>query len=131
MKITKDTKIGDLIPEGFNIISDEIYFDTKCETLDLSGIIFEKKEEKNFDWYIDEYFFTHYIFSENIIADYKVTLKENHPTPFEIKIGLLNFICNDIGINLDSQIKLKVENNQWPGILLRNCPEKFLESIFE
>ena len=113
------------IPEGYEVGTKIISHDSVC-------IDFKKIEEKNFDWYVDEYF------KRNIAYEtITIRLKTGDFTtvPFENKIGLLKFICDDIGIKWGyfnafstNRRELSVDN----AIKLRNMlPKGFYNSIFQ
>jgi hypothetical protein len=96
----------------------------------------KKKEVKDFNLYIEEYFkaFRHIHISEIIIPDLKGLFKENKYLyiPFEIKIGLLKFICDDLGHGkVQFVYVLDCINKKEVGFkLLEICPKEFLYSIF-
>jgi hypothetical protein len=134
MKITKDTKIGDLIPEEMELGM------VNGEGSNMITIEFKKKEEKNFEWYIDEYFNNgsgHYSYIRNgiksdVIDIYKAGLQVNYgAVPFEIKIGLLKFICKKMKYNLFSVIH-SIHTYGAASLKITNIiPVEFLESIFK
>lgn len=133
MKITKDTKISDLIPEGWKLSNRE---SSRQEML-MNGIgqitiPILRKEVKDFDWYWQKYS------EEGLLRNWKglclnFKLKDYDGIPFEMKIGLLKFICDDIKIDI-SQILYNlsfIENAVVINEKLSNiCPKEFLDSIF-
>ena len=128
MKVTEDTKIKDLIPEGYE---PELKSGlSMCDDFGYFTISFKKKEVKDFKWYAQKYFDKinkRFCIELIINSDFR-----NIDFPFEFKIGLLRFICDDIGINMFSY--LKTLNTPISSIgfkeLERICPPEFLNSIF-
>ena len=139
MKITKETKIGDIIPEGYELDQDKSH----NKHLDVYEIRFKKKEERNFEWYVEQYLKSHFIYfiREDYVESMKVQLLKGYfkIVDFEIKMGLFKFICKDIAEN--SNIKLPwlytlvlvqnyTKHTSRPKIM-DICPKEFLDSIFE
>lgn len=132
MKITEETKLKDLIPEGYELPEDWQYdFDFKIDLSSGIHIPIKKKEVKDFSWYFQKYLQT----PSGITLNELVTIKQdfvlgtyNASIPFEVKIGLLKFICDDINLN-------------WRGVIeydkgcieriSKICPKEFLDSIFK
>jgi hypothetical protein len=128
MKITPETKLKKLIPEGY-----QIDYSIQYEVAQLKDSIMiqiKKKEVKNFDWYAQKYF-------NKINKKYNIELVidsnfEDVVFPFEFKIGLLKFICDDIDVNFFTIIdqlnnkKYSINSIEVSDI----CPKEFLESIF-
>lgn len=147
MKITKETKIGDIIPEGYDLdTTKEVYNGSiSIGEVGVGNIMIpiKKKEEKNFEWYIEKYFETNFMFF--IRDEYEKPMKEKlldgyfSVIDFEIRIGLLKFIYEDISKN--SNIKLPwlytlvlvqnyTKHTSRPKIM-DICPKEFLDSLFE
>jgi hypothetical protein len=155
MKITKDTKIGDLIPENVEI---------SCETpVVLTDpylrlvIELKKKEVKNFEWYVYNYLnpkqeqlhhsnIRTWINSESLdVLSTRIIHNDLSTIPFGIKIGLLKFICDDIEYSswyfdimpLYESLNPKEHGHKDAVRLPINqkiqeiCPKEFLESIFK
>jgi len=142
MKITKDTKIGDLIPEDheFDYCNGE---PNGSDDKSQIHIHIKKKEIKNFDWYVDKYI----ELKKGLYSEYvPLVLRENIKTQrwdlisFEIKIGLLKLICDglkyslwfhdliEISKRLDGQ---KPEDLPIINEIFNICPKEFLISIFK
>jgi len=139
MKITEETQIKDLVPEGY-----------KLDTNDISGLSFvqgreyftvpiKKKEVKDFKWYAKEYLsiktkegFVEGPYHINI-SDYSVGIYDR--VPFEFKIGLLKFICDDLGFNMLDYVHglyvSRLENIAVTNAIKSICPPEFLNSIFK
>lgn len=138
MKITEETKIKDLIPEGyeFDPESPMEYFKTSCNVT----IPVKKKEVKDFKWYVDRYL-TEVV--NNTISDHiafktieKLFFrKEYDSTHFEFKIGLLKFICDDCGVkwwNFAKNYATKEDlSKSFYQKVIDICPAEFLNSIFK
>jgi hypothetical protein len=107
MEITKKTTIGELIPDGYEISE---------QTISTNGIHFNlKKTKKDFESYVDLYLFDDVEFKLSdihLINSYLSTsaintIKSNilsrtyNKVPFEIKIGLIKFICDDLQLNFN------------------------------
>lgn len=134
MKITEETKLKDLIPEGYEI-DDTKHWIFESSPICQLHIPAKKKQIKDFGWYVGEY-----MNSIFINLKYKVhghvcesfRLKNYDKISFEMKIGLLKFICDDIGINMFSY--LKTLNTPISSIgfkeLERICPPEFINSMF-
>lgn len=132
MKITKETKIGDIIPEGWEIREDLIcgIAGTK-ERVPRLQIPIKKKEEKNFEWYYTKYLqYENYLDNNagNNILGFLVN-KNYEDIVFEFKIGLLKFICNDNDINVFDVINNVYVDKPYIRKIKDICPKEFLESI--
>jgi hypothetical protein len=132
------------VPEGYELIKDNYFNDLSDNEILDCRILFRKKEEiKDFHYYIDMYM----LHTPNNIIDFwgsptaniflvKQFIQYNfNSIPFEIKIGLLKFICDDIAPNdffsfvIDYCNGCKAKNSDY--IKIRNiCPKEFLESMF-
>ena len=107
MKITEDTKIKDIIPEGYEIDdSTEGFFDK------LIYFRLKTKPEKDFKWYYEEYLrrnredLARWLTEGANDYTYDLFVGENYKEiEFEIRIGLLKFICDDLGLTLDDMYK--------------------------
>lgn len=77
MEITKDTKIGDLIPEGYELSNDSVDGGIT--------IYYKNKHPKTFEEYKRDFSYLYFIGSE-----YK---------EFQFNMGLLKYICQDLGIS--------------------------------
>lgn len=82
-----------------------ITFDGKKTTM----IFWEKKQKKDFDWYIDQYLTESLTTVDNIagwindrdleVAKNRLKAKQFNLVPWEIKIGLFRFICENLELN--------------------------------
>lgn len=82
-----------------------ITFDGKKTTM----IFWEKKQKKDFDWYIDQYLTESLTTVDNIagwindrdleVAKNRLKTKQFNLVPWEIKIGLFRFICENLELN--------------------------------
>lgn len=154
MKITEETKIKDLIPEDMELdkIRDSFYKelgDARDKHLLKIDIFLKNKQKKNFEWYYNEYCKLEFLVGSGVnyeVRDTKavefITLfyRQNYNNiPFEIKIGLLKFICDDLCIELLSYLDsiygnaeiITVKQNKQIKQLSKICPKDFLNSIFE
>lgn len=136
MKITSETNIKDLIPEGYELDSSKSYsFMYSNKNIYLAGLIpLKQKQEKKFELYINEYHkeLIHYISSHVLHGLRKDVLYKSKNIPFWYKIGLLKFICDDLkNDTIDFHIHHRFEFGEWKDELLSICPKEFLESIFE
>lgn len=94
--------------------------------------LLKKKEVKDFNWYIDLYIESS-IFNEEMHSWHFEKLKENKyiDVCFEIKIGLLKFICDDLNIDILYYLRKDFIDNSDEIVKIFNiCPGKFLDSIF-
>jgi len=127
MKITEETKVKDLIPEGYELDGNKAW---KLDTDEEMCIPIKKKEVKDFNWYVKEYFnkIPHGLLPNNIgiKSDFIVGVYE--VIPFEIKIGLLKFICDDINC---SWMRIVDGSDKDMEPIMKICPKEFLNSIFE
>ena len=132
--ITKDTKISDLIPDGYefdNANSAEVYSEEGGGALMVS--IFRKKKQKSFDYYTADYLIGFCNKHSMHTSDYYLRLGVNN-LPFEIKIGLLKFICEDIGYSFYHVIR-SIYHKNWSSDngdnarIFEICPISFLKSI--
>jgi hypothetical protein len=95
------------------------------------------KEEKNFEWYVKEYHTK--IHNGNSVSIIHNLLIENYSnTPFEIKIGLLKFICDDCNCSytlIINSLTMKGTGFEFGGEGFSKvksiCPEEFLNSILQ
>jgi len=103
-------------------------------------------EGRNFNWYVREYFRKEGYLHEGVSERAEVSLLSGHlDNPlcfFEIKIGLLKFICDDLNVKWGDVIRLFrpdcIEacpdcnnNREAVNSKLNVCPAEFLESIFK
>lgn len=95
MKITEDTKIKDLIPEGYEIDSDATTYSTKCTSIIVP---IKRCHKADFDSYIEAY-------QEKIRTSYIIYLDiDPNNWIFEYKIGLLKFICDDLKLSMNDML---------------------------
>jgi hypothetical protein len=103
--------------------------------------IFKKEKVKDFDWYINEYFKRGCILDGfKLPTEWAEGWLRNHLyhlVSFEIKIGLIKFICEKIDVHFQSFMhelihlkqdgtEMTIENKEIQKI----CPSGFLNSIF-
>jgi hypothetical protein len=133
------------VPDGWELSKSEQW---SKPGVDISGIFISfTKTSKDWDWYVKEYFKTanRWIclsdkteFMVNIFCN-KIYIYDL--VPFEIRIGLLKFICDDLKINIlrilsiMSQINEGQMNSAFESLLLAKlkniCPKEFLDSLFK
>lgn len=138
MKITSKTTIKELLDNGYQLI--QVIKDNEITT------ITEKAFRKNFEWYYNEYIKLKYSSSHGNLLNKSFSkdgcfflelfaLKDYKTIPFELKIGLLKFICDDFNIDLRVFIKfLKREMVNSANDIYKIdeiCPKDFLNSIFD
>jgi hypothetical protein len=146
MKITEETKIKDLIPEGYEI-------DENIPATNGIYISLKKKQENTFDWYVKKYFAStdDFFYAKKDVRKYISKDAEsiliydicemNYDMPFEFKIGLLKFIYDDLGSELKfaaviHEIQRLISNrsyviNSSVISLFKICPIAFLESALK
>lgn len=139
MKITEDTKIKDLIPEGYEPeLSSEGklvvgYYDSSNTSKIIVIQIHKKKEVKDFKWYAKDYTLKSRNYTE-ISKLYKLEMQLNandfDSIPFELKIGLLKFICDDIECDWKLFLDIRESKPEFTKICAI-CPAEFLNSIFK
>lgn len=112
MKITEDTKIKDIIPEGWELkvveFAPPVYLEESLvNNIGQVCIPLVKKPEKEFRWYYGEYMKLNresrcpWLTKEANDYSYDLFVGENYDDiEFEVKIGLLKFICDDIKLSL-------------------------------
>lgn len=155
-EITSETKLSELIPEGFELseepVSEGGVLMPKNESDFQYKCIWFKKKQKDFDWYIKQ-FFTTGEYEEpcskhmsdwltlDDIADLETRFMDKNyaSIPFEIKIGMLKYICDDVDVHWANMMsflnnryinKLKGLNSSSFERVSVLCPKEFLESIF-
>lgn len=137
MKITKDTKIGDLIPEGFEINESAYHNEVNKDTgrgIITIGII-TKVEEKNFEWHVNNYLnnIEHIPISTK---NYYITLFIGHYSGFvniprEFKWGLFMTICNNLELSFMDELNYYFEYKKFSDIIRYTCPKGFTKSLFK
>jgi hypothetical protein len=145
IKITEETKIKELIPDGYEIGSSPIGNGDRGVT-----IIFKKKEVKDFNWYLKKYIEQSnpsnrhfpFIYEKRIEDTFLCLMTQGNyvAVPFELKIGLLKFICDDLKVTFPYVIhSIAVSNKEalftteLRGLkdVLSICPKEFINSLFE
>jgi hypothetical protein len=134
--ITEETKIKELIPDGYEYKQSISY----AASSDVQKIVIDakKREIKDFDWYVKKYFDKGLELNMAAHVNYRHALLNGvyYILPFEIKIGLFKFICDDLKV--DYAATLHYINNFHSGstchqakyhILYAVCPKEFLESL--
>jgi hypothetical protein len=101
MKITEDTKIKDLIPEGYEIDHNSTSFPSGSTSI---VVPIKRCQNKNFIWYVGQYYVNNLSFlinkSKFEFQDSFISLNYD-VIPFGLRIGLLKFICEDLKLTLD------------------------------
>lgn len=144
MKITEETKIKDLIPEGYapELSSDGKLVVGYADSSNTSKIIViqihKKKKVKDFNWYVNRYF--HELLNDKTILTMNnhvsnINIKNYDGINFEFKIGLLKFICDDLKLNILDYVHglyvSRIENIAVTNAIKSICPAEFLNSIFK
>jgi hypothetical protein len=135
MKITEETKIKELIPSGYELGTNESGYGD-------SGIVlnFKKKEVKDFNWYKDEFFKKSRMIKSlspeymgGILYHFSCGGIYYEHIPFEIRIGLLKFICDDLKMSWREFIedRHKIGKPNVFGKVYSICPKEFINSLFE
>jgi hypothetical protein len=130
MKITTETTIGELAPDGYELMDNNQgggYFNQLRER--RIELVFKKKEEKNFDWYVSEYI------KKRKFISLDTNLLKSDKAPFELRIGLLKFICEDNNLDFAELLSvglyaLKHEPRKIYEKIRRITSIEFLASIF-
>lgn len=132
--ITKETKIEELIPDGYELTGgcSERY------SAEHEGIVvyIKKKKVKDFDWYAVQYSNKSCVFHTRKEIDsflYYIGVCDYLNISFEIKIGLLKFICDDLKVSWKEVIHDRFvfgENNTYNNFYAI-CPINFIVSIFK
>lgn len=137
IKITEETKIKDIIPEQyeFDSCSGNVNFNSGFPT---QYIFLKKKEVKDFNWYVNKYFwdenrFCHILTVSRAGFHDSMKIGKFEYVPFEFKIGLLKFICDDLKISWKEFIdnRDKIHQTVGCGKVYIICPKEFINSLFE
>jgi len=144
MKITEETKLKELIPEGYEYDPSRLNLtdDSNC-SYEYIAIPVKQKPKKDFEWYAKEYFneriskFT--IFEKDKFLE-KILYETYKPIPFELRIGLFKYICDDLEIDNENMFyflteykNMKANGEKWTTVnfnyLETICPKKYLMSL--
>lgn len=128
MKITEETKIKDLISEGYELSTFDCDIMTVGQGKQRIELNFRKKEVKDFKWYANKY--QQSLNDSNKILTRNIYVVDNNydAVPFEFKIGLLKFICDDIGA--DWMQFLDIRESKTESLKVTEiCPKEFIKSI--
>lgn len=133
MKINGETQLKDLIPEGYEPSGNACM--SLCIGEEHIIVSIKKKEVKDFKWYKAKFIKKSIFhgFSGTILAAFELNMFDS--MPFEYKISLLKFICDDLGVPF--RLYLSGEYAESPKYepeireLKSICPAEFLNSIFE
>ena len=142
MKITKDTKIGDIIPENSEICKAN---DDGAQKFCIEGVFVKHvKEKRDFKDYVIEYLNDLYendlsrINTETpIFQEFSYSVLNNYLNnspdivPSEIKFGLFSTIAHEISDSLMDELNYYFTNKEFSTEIKRICPKEFLESIFK
>lgn len=131
MEINGETQLKDLIPEGYEPSGTSGM--SLCRGEEHITVSIKRKEVKDFKWYWNKYS------STGVLRNFKGVCVQFEngdydQIPFEFKIGLLKFICDDFGVPF--RLFLSGEYAESPKYsmeiskLKSVCPPKFLNSIF-
>jgi len=139
MKITEETKIKELIPEGWKLDSTIRTTDSirdegeSIQCIKIVTIPIKKKQEKDFEWYVNEYY------KKNICLGRLNQEKDTIPSKdwmdwkFEYRIGLFKFICDDL--NLSGYGYWKLLDSMCFGTPVKKimsiCPIAFIHSLLK
>ena len=106
------------------------------------SVMLKKKNIKTFDFYVDEYLRSDDCTTNDMLCNWiqpysVVNLKNNLKqlkfgfVPWEVKVGLLKFICNDLRYNFTLALKILSDEpkNAWYTKITSIVPVGFLESI--
>lgn len=129
------------LPEGYEV--DEQILTTEMNSQKpMVFITTKKKKGKTFDFYVDEYLRSDYNTTNDMLCNWfdkdqleKIgnNIKQNKLQfiPWEVKIGLVKFMCKDMQINFMSVIWIEYSDNKScrTEYLKQICPVGFLESI--
>lgn len=146
MEITEKTKLEDIIPKGreFEYITDKNH---SVDIIKDDYIIIKtkKKVKKDFDWYVKAYIFDPEGLIHNWIdVEYhgefqrRFTDKMYSKIGFEIRIGLLKFICDDMFSCNDFRLLLNCIRDKIEGFIITKVnidplieivPIEFLNSL--
>lgn len=140
MKITDETRVKDILPEGYTLASVHTGKEKDDETEKLFLVI--KKKVMSFSDLVEEYFTTSQD-DDSVgekMSDYLMeTDREEliellltgayHSVPFEIKLGLLKFICKERDVGFVSSFDLIAEGAFNIVSSSLSVPVEFVESI--
>jgi len=114
MLITKETKLGDIVPDNYEIISqhyDKNDSEYQNNNIDSIAIRLRKKEPKDWNFYVDKYLekfndnhtdnlINAYIQDDDILVLNRQFKKLDFlNTPIEIKLGFVKYVCDDLNTN--------------------------------
>jgi hypothetical protein len=121
------------VPDGYEV-KDIMYPNGATlgePTFFIIKILATKKEIKDFNWYVDQY-------CENYksLIKFEFNLLKLDSMAFELKIGLLKFICDDLGFDFwDIGFELSNKSVDYYSPNAKKihdlCPLEFLQSIFK
>lgn len=135
MKITEETKLKELIPDGYELDPSRLNLtdDSNC-SYEYIAIPVKQKPKKDFEWYAKEYFneriskFT--IFEKDKFLE-KILYETYKPIPFELRIGLFKYICDDLDVQWTLVLEYCVEKPYLDRIktITNLLPEEFINSL--
>lgn len=135
MKITEETKLKELIPDGYELDPPRLNLtdDSNC-SYEYIAIPVKQKPKKDFEWYAKEYFneriskFT--IFEKDKFLE-KILYETYKPIPFELRIGLFKYICDDLDVQWTLVLEYCVEKPYLDRIktITNLLPEEFINSL--
>lgn len=153
MKITEETKLKELIPDGYELDPPRLNFydDSNC-SYEYIAIPVKQKPKKDLEWYAINYaekiknysaILTNFRFyalamATNLSSDF---INNNYDEiPFEFRIGLFKYICDDLEIDNENMFyflteykNMKANGEKWTTVnfnyLETICPKKYLMSL--
>ena len=120
------------VPDGFEIERVKILDD--CALVD-----FKKKQTKDFDYFVDQYLPSRDNSTSDEIIDWMdrdavnrlntyLKTKQFHLVPWEIKIGLFRFICDDFKYDLHTYLTY---SNRFITETFMFIPQEFIDDLFK
>lgn len=130
MITNEESKIKELAPDGYFIesITDILPSEENVGSI-IKLIQFKKHQQKDFCWYVGSY--KEHIDSIGMSGwnMHNMILGDDYEYPFEIKIGLFKFICDDLGLKYYDEIfNIDLENGM-NDKLEKLLPKQFIDSL--
>lgn len=144
MKITEETKLKELIPEGYEYDPSRLNLtdDSNC-SYEYIAIPVKQKPKKDLEWYVINYaekiknysaILTNFRFyalamAANLSSDF---INNNYDEiPFEFRIGLFKYICDDLDVQWTLVLEYCVEKPYLDRIktITNLLPEEFINSL--
>lgn len=132
MKINGETQLKDLIPEGYEPSGTSGM--SLCRGEEHITVSIKRKEVIDFKWYCEKYIELNPYFVQTQIVRLNMIENNFNLVPFEFKIGLLKFICDDFGVPFRLFLSGEYAESPKYGTEIKKlksvCPPEFLNSIF-